>query len=82
MGILAIKVNDKVKIYKKKLFTNKINETMVGIVKRIEEWEEEDSWGELDYSCYKIVIAIGDKEITIEDDHTKILFRKYECEAI
>ncbi|MBU3161709.1 hypothetical protein KPL37_18640 [Clostridium frigoris] len=55
--MLEIKVNDKVKVFKKNIFSNKINKTMVGIVKRIEEWEE-------------------------EDDHTKMLFRKYEFEPI
>lgn len=81
MVLLQIKVNDKVKVYKKNLFSNKINEIMFGTVERIEEWKETDSWGELDYDCYRIIIVVKNKRITIEDNYTKMLFRKYEFEA-
>ena len=76
--MLKCKVKDKVKVYKKNLFFNKIDKIMVGTIEKIEEWKELDTFKYIEYDCYKVIVSVDNKKITIKDNYSKILFRKYE----
>ena len=76
--MLKFKVKDKVKIYKKNLFFNKINKIMDGTIEKIEEWSELDTSVYIEHDCYKIIVSVNNKKIAIQDKYSKLLFRKYE----
>lgn len=76
--MLKCKVKDKVKVYKRNLFLNKINKIMIGRIEKIEEWKELDTFKYIEYDCYKIIISVDNKKIAIQDSYSKLMFRKYE----
>lgn len=73
-------VDDKVLVYKKDIFNKNgsINKDMIGIVKKIEQYEYEDAFGS-EYLSYRVEIKMKNGEIiVIKDNKQKTFFRRHE----
>lgn len=86
----TLNINDKVYVYRNKIFPlnivkntdiheiiDNLDEGMFGIITDIKLWENTDLV--YDYDCYKVTIRLNNgKTIKIKDKFTHVLFRRYE----
>lgn len=77
---IPCEVGDKVYVYRKRDFvkTGTINENMVGTIEFLDQ-QTDEAWDGMQYLTYTVVIKLSDDtRITIKDDGTRPILRKYE----